>query len=108
VHNVYTRTDTFAWLVEEAFARLGELGREADAGASRDAAPKRGTKQKPPSDVGGPCVRASDCAAGICVTDGDRSYCSRPCGPGDRCPAQFHCTAKPDAGARASACVRVR
>ncbi len=107
VHNVYTRADTFTWLVEEAFARVAELGREeaADAGARDPAAPKRGTRQKPPSDVGGPCESAADCAAGICVRDGERAYCSRPCGGGDRCPTRFHCT--PTAQGT-SACVQVR
>jgi hypothetical protein len=112
VHNVYTRVDAFAWLVEEAFARVSEIDVEerADAGASRlDPKPaKRGTKQKPPSDLGGPCASAEDCAAGICITDAllgvPRKYCSRPCGSGDRCPTRYHC--KPVTGG--TACVNVR
>lgn len=108
-HNVYTRVDAFAWLVEEAFARVAELVRDeaVDAGADEPAVKpaKRGTRQKPPSDVGGPCEQADDCAAGVCVTTPERQYCSRPCGTGDRCPTRFHC--KP-AGAGASVCVQVR
>lgn len=93
VHNIYTRVDAMAWLVEEAFARAAELGHDeaADAGAKDPPAPKRGTKQKPPSDVGSACERAEDCAAGVCVRAGERAYCSRSCGSGDRCPAHYHC-----------------
>jgi hypothetical protein len=117
VHNVYTRVDTYAWLVEEAFARVAELvaDEKADAGAASPAvkAAKRGTKRKPPSDVGGPCTRGGDCAAGICITAADslgeaRQYCSRPCGSGDRCPTRYHCTAVAEGEGTLSACVNVR
>jgi hypothetical protein len=111
-HNLYTRVDAFAWLVEEAFARVLEIARDeaSDAGARDPAAPKRGTKQKPASDVGGPCETAADCAAGVCVTEGGGAYCSRPCGSGDRCPTGFHCKASKagsDAGT-GQTCLRVR
>jgi hypothetical protein len=91
VHNIYTRVDALSWLVEEAFTKAAELDAKpgTDAGAASPA--PRGTTHKPPSDVGGPCEAASDCAAGICVTDGDAQYCSRSCGSGDRCPNGFHC-----------------
>jgi len=108
VHNIYTRADAFTWLVDEAFARVAGLGRDGDAGAS-GRPPAKGTKQKPPSDVGGPCEKGEDCAAGVCITDGARKYCSRPCGPGDRCPTRYHC--KPVASVtegQGSACVNVR
>lgn len=109
-HNIYTRADAFSWLLDEAFARVTFEPSGGDAGA--DAAvgqpgspPKRGTKQKPPSDVGAPCGAASECAAGVCIRDGERSYCSRPCGSGDRCPNTYHC--KPIT-AGGSACINVR
>ena len=91
-HNIYTRADTFSWLVDEAFAKVAGLGHdgESDAGAPAHA-PPRGVKQKPPSDLGGACERAADCAAGVCITSGARKYCSRPCGSGDRCPAHYRC-----------------
>jgi hypothetical protein len=117
VHNVYTRVDTYAWLVEEAFARVSELGAgdKPDAGApDPDTKPaKRGTKQKPPSDVGGPCTTGADCAAGVCITDSasagvSRQYCSRPCGSGDRCPAHYHCKPVGGLGGGATACINVR
>ncbi len=102
-HNVYTRVDAWAWLVEEAFARAAEIeAGEADAGVRPV---KRGTKQKPPSDLGGPCEQASDCGAGVCITDGDRQYCSRACGTGDRCPTRYHCEPVEPSG---SACINVR
>lgn len=117
VHNIYTRVDTYAWLMEEAFARVAELeaAEKADAGsASSVKAAKRGTKQKPPSDIGGPCAVASDCAAGVCIKggvaggEGIRQYCSRPCGPGDRCPTRYHCKPVPGLSAGSSACINVR
>lgn len=106
VHNIYTRVDAFSWLVEEAFAKVAGLDRNGpqDGGAPASA-PPRGTKQKPPSDVGGPCERAADCAAGVCITKGERKYCSRPCGTGDRCPASYHCEPIAPGG---SACIDVR
>lgn len=92
VHNVYTRVDAFTWLVDEAFAKVAGLARNGDSdGGAAGTPPPRGTKQKPPSDVGGPCERAADCAAGVCITSGEAKYCSRPCGTGDRCPTRYHC-----------------
>lgn len=118
VHNVYTRADTYAWLVEEAFSRVAEIEAAEKAGDSGvDAgvkAAKRGTKQKPPSDVGGPCESAADCAAGICITEppnageASRKYCSRPCGSGDRCPTRYHCKSVAGLQTGSSACVNVR
>ncbi|MBX3196928.1 MAG: trypsin-like serine protease [Labilithrix sp.] len=118
VYNIYTRVDTYAWLMEEAFARVSEveLDEKIDAGAKAPSAKaaKRGTKSKPPSDVGGPCETGSDCAAGICITDslplgqGDRRYCSRPCGSGDRCPTRYHCKAMAGLTIGTSACLNVR
>lgn len=112
VHNVYTRVDTYAWLIEEAFQRTGEiaLAEKLDAGSSAEPPPaKRGTKSKPPSDVGAACKTGADCAAGICVMQSDAGtiaseYCSRTCGAGDRCPARYHCL--PIGGGKA--CVNVR
>lgn len=104
-HNVYTRADAFTWLVQEAFARVTGLGRDEDAGAPPPTTAPKGTKQKPVSDLGGPCDEAADCAAGVCVTTPDTRYCTRPCGPGDRCPARYHC--KPVASG-SSACINVR
>jgi hypothetical protein len=89
VHNIYTRADAFADLAEEAFERAGAMTHPSSDGGAPPA--PKGTKQKPPSDVGGPCEKGSDCAAGICILSPERDYCSRPCGTGDRCPNGFHC-----------------
>jgi V8-like Glu-specific endopeptidase len=106
VHNVYTRVDAFTWLVEEAFAKVAGLEREAVDGGAPATAPPRGTKQKPPSDVGGPCEKGDDCAAGVCILEASgRQYCSRPCGTGDRCPTRYHCQRVSTGG---SACINVR
>jgi len=101
VHNIYTRVDAFAWLVEEAFTRAAEeKAAETDAGLG---SVRPGTKEKPATDVGAPCARASDCGAGVCLTDGDTSYCSRECGTGDRCPTGYHCE---DVDPSGKACVK--
>lgn len=96
VHNVYTRVDAFNWLVEEAFLRVAEIARleDVDAGdADAVARPaKRGSKQKPASDVGSGCGAATECGAGLCALDDEGSYCTRACGPGDRCPTSFRCS----------------
>jgi hypothetical protein len=102
VENIYSRVDAWAWLVEEAFTRAAEVSAGGeDAGMT---APKRGTKTKPPSDVGGPCKTGADCGAGICILDGEKSYCSRTCGSGDRCPTGFHCE---DIDPSGQACIQV-
>jgi hypothetical protein len=110
VHNIYTRADAFTWLVDEAFARVAGLDRDGDddAGAPTTT-PAKGTKQKPPTDLGGTCERGSDCAAGVCITDPDGMYCSRPCGTGDRCPAHYHCEpVSGGASVTAKACIAVK
>jgi hypothetical protein len=116
VHGVYARIDAFSALAEAAFARVESLEEDAkvDAGSSAVVrAAKRGTKQKPASDVGSACVSGGDCAAGVCVTDTGvgavvRRYCSRECGGGDRCPTRYQC--KPVVGGEPSstACINVR
>lgn len=114
VHNIYTRADAFTWLVDEAFAKVAGLERDGDLdGGPPASTPTKGTKQKPPSDVGGPCERGADCAAGVCVTDPEGMYCSRPCGTGDRCPTHYHCEpvsggAGTGAGVTAKACIAVK
>lgn len=113
--NVYTRVDTYAWLVEEAFQRIAEIEVEekTDAGSKATLKPaKRGTKDKPEPDVGTACVTADDCAAGVCITEvgdaGTRRYCSRPCGGGGRCPTRYHCKPVQGLEAPGTACINVR
>ena len=48
--------------------------------------------------LGEPCGAASDCASGMCLEDGDFSYCSVPCADDAECADGFHC--------RAGSCVR--
>jgi hypothetical protein len=94
VHNIYTRVDAYAWLIEEAFTRVAEAAAadKADAGGDGTLKPaKRGSKTKPATDIGGACATGDDCAAGICMADPNRKYCSQSCGSGDRCPSGYHC-----------------
>lgn len=106
VHNIYTRVDAFASLIEDAFRHVSQPGpAHVDAGASSG---KSGGKSKPTSDVGNACAKASDCATGLCVQPGSSSgkagaYCSRQCGTGDRCPSGFHCEKAADSS---HVCVR--
>lgn len=96
VHNIYTRTDAFQELLAAALAKSGSgPALEDDAGVvtapPKDAGVKTPKPTKPVTDMGDTCAKGSDCAAGICVKDGGRTYCSRPCGSGDRCPAGYNC-----------------
>jgi V8-like Glu-specific endopeptidase len=97
-HNVYTRTDAFASLIDEALAMsvYQTEGTGADGGTPDAGKPKKHSdagKSKPPSDMGNPCTTAADCGAGVCITEQGKQYCSRSCGTGDRCPDHYHCTA---------------
>ncbi len=98
VYNVYSRADTFLELFEVALHWRGSGGiviDDADAGvimASRDGGTATSTSKKPETDTGGACQNASDCAAGICITDGDKKYCSRTCSSNQRCPSGYRCT----------------
>jgi hypothetical protein len=108
VHNIYTRADAFSWLIDEAFAKVAGLERDgAGDGGAPVSQPPKGTKTKPPSDVGGPCEKGADCAAGVCITDPEGKYCSRPCGTGDRCPAHYHCEPI-SSSTGAKACISVK
>ena len=96
VHNVYTRVDAFQELLAAALAKSGAVpAAEDDAGVvtapSKDAGTKTPKPTKPVTDMGETCAKGSDCAAGVCVKDGGRTYCSRPCGSGDRCPSGYNC-----------------
>ncbi len=78
----YARADILSSLIESA---LAESARSTST--ERTAAkPKKG-----PADMGASCLDGNDCAAGVCVADGARQYCSRTCGADDRCPARFRC-----------------
>jgi len=48
-------------------------------------------EKKGPVDMGAHCTFGVECAAGICVTEATRRYCSRSCSPHDHCPAHFRC-----------------
>jgi hypothetical protein len=78
--SVYTRLDAQASLIEGALA-FAQTARTS--GAARE--------KKGPVDMGATCERGADCAAGTCVTYGWSQYCSRPCGPHDKCPARYRC-----------------
>jgi V8-like Glu-specific endopeptidase len=98
-HNIYTRTDVFQPLIDEALS-MSVFDTEASTGdgglldaGKRKPKKKDGGTTTPPSDMGDPCTSAADCGAGVCVTDQGKQYCSRACGTGDRCPDHYHCTA---------------
>jgi secreted trypsin-like serine protease len=81
-HNVYTRADAYRMLIDDALNR-GDLStwKKRDGGATK----------KPPTDVGAACEHGSECAAGVCVAEGGRRYCSRSCDASDHCPTHFRC-----------------
>jgi len=75
----------------------------ADGGVVDAGVPRRGKPARPTLDLGAPCAGGADCAAGVCVLGPDASgYCSRPCGPGDRCPVGLRCVS---AGEGRAACI---
>jgi hypothetical protein len=78
----YMRADVFLPFVADTLAR--------DALPLGSSAGQEKTK-KGDIDVGAACVRAEDCAAGICAADGVRQYCSRTCDAHDRCPTHWRC-----------------
>jgi hypothetical protein len=80
--DVYARADAALGLIGEALAQSA-----ATASSTRG---KMKTK-KGPIDMGANCTHGADCAAGVCVTERAQEYCSRSCGPHDRCPAHFRC-----------------
>jgi len=91
-HNIYTRADAFASLIERTIAAAGHGTHKHDGG-----------KHVEPSDLGAPCQHASDCAAGVCVSHGSQHYCSRTCDKHDRCPTHFLC--RKSKGTTSSVCV---
>jgi hypothetical protein len=76
--DVYARADI-------ALAPLREA-----LGASRVARGAEKTKRGP-IDMGAPCADGPACAAGACASYAGGEYCSRTCGPHDRCPPGFKC-----------------
>jgi hypothetical protein len=79
--DVATRADAFLAFIDAELAQA-----DADrpiVGAARE--------KKGPVDMGANCTLGVDCAAGVCVTDSGRRYCSRSCSPHDHCPAHFRC-----------------
>jgi hypothetical protein len=78
--DVFTRLDVVLDLLDAALA----LGRKETIAHARKE--KRGAL-----DLGATCSQGADCAAGACVTYASARYCSRGCGPHDKCPTHFKC-----------------
>jgi hypothetical protein len=73
------------------------LADSAGAGSGTRAKTKKGAV-----DVGANCTGAGDCAAGVCVSDAGRLYCSQTCSVHDGCPTRSRCEAS-EASAPSSA-----
>jgi|HubBroStandDraft_1064217.scaffolds.fasta_scaffold126945_1 hypothetical protein len=78
--DVYTRTEVFYALIEEALDSSMEAGKK-----------RSDTSTKDPTDYGGWCTSGADCGAGVCVEEGTTEYCSRSCSATDTCPTDFKC-----------------
>ncbi len=102
VHNLYTRSDAFLGLVDEALREAGQGEDPGGSGGALDAGTHGkdgghhkkdggGHGGKPPTDIGGACHTGHDCASGICVKDKHKQYCSRGCGASDHCPTHYAC-----------------
>jgi hypothetical protein len=97
-YEVLTRIDAFFPLVDRVLAPPDGGSPRALVGPSSGAAKwKRG-----PLDMGSACAHGTDCAAGACVQEPSRRYCSRTCGAHDKCPTKYRCES---AGGGAFACV---
>jgi hypothetical protein len=79
-YDVYTRTEVFYSLVEEALAASMEAGKKRSTSDTKD-----------PTDYGGACIRGADCGGGVCIEEGATQYCSRSCSATDRCPPDYKC-----------------
>ncbi len=106
--DVFTRTDAFYELIEDALTwspELASAGADVDGGQPRDAGRKHVTAhaKKPLTDIGAACSVAAECGTGLCVTAQGTQYCSRTCTPADRCPADFKCVI---AAGGASVCIQ--
>ncbi len=61
--------------------------------------------------VGDPCAANEDCGDGVCVQQGERSWCSSFCSEDTACPEGFHCPGEespvcvPDAGVVGDTCM---
>lgn len=79
--DVATRADAFLVFID---AELAQAGPDRPiVGAAKE--------KKGPIDMGANCILGANCAAGVCVTDTTRRYCSRSCSPHDHCPAHYRC-----------------
>jgi hypothetical protein len=88
---VYARTDAFAPLFDEAMAESAYGSPSTTAHLLK--------AHVGPADMGATCTRGADCAAGACVAVDAARYCSRTCGPRDRCPSTFRCEIAAGGGA---------
>ncbi|HSY21669.1 MAG TPA: trypsin-like serine protease [Polyangiaceae bacterium] len=79
--DVGVRADAFSALIKQGLAEA----------APPPSSTGRAKTKKGSVDAGANCDAATDCAAGVCVTDGARQYCSMTCSSRDRCPALFRC-----------------
>ena len=101
----FVQLDAVRALVATALAHAAAPRIDEDGGVIDAGRPRRGTVSRPTLDLGEPCESAINCAAGVCVVEpgAGGGYCSRTCGPGDRCPLGLRCE-HTDVGR--SACVR--
>jgi hypothetical protein len=79
---VYARTDVLLMAIGNTVSKTSS-GPVSTRGKKKT---KRG-----PIDMGANCAHGVDCAAGVCVEQPARRYCTRSCSPSDRCPAHFRC-----------------
>ena len=77
--DVGVRADAFSALIKQGLAEAAPLPSSTG----------RAKTKKGSVDAGANCDTAADCAAGVCVTDGAREYCSMTCSSHERCPALF-------------------
>lgn len=93
--DVGVRADALSVLIKQALAEAAPLPTSTG----------RAKTKKGSVDAGANCDTAADCAAGVCITDGARQYCSMTCSARDRCPALFRCQKAAGPAGLQSVCV---
>jgi hypothetical protein len=87
----FLQVDAIRSVIARALTLAGAPREGPDGGLVDAGQPRRGKPTRPTTDFGDDCESGAGCAAGVCVVESTGGYCSRACGPGDRCPTGLRC-----------------
>lgn len=86
---IYGQTQYWGFWIKDTALVAAELGGYAPAPWATGA-PTDPVYQAP---VGGACADGTECPGGVCITEADAPYCSRPCAQNALCPEGYECSA---------------